>query len=62
MNTKQAKNEMNYRIIKIILSTMLAEGLISKTEFDRTRKKLVRKLKPLNGSLEEPEDQEGSQI
>lgn len=55
MNTKQAENEMNYRIIKILLSTILAEGLISKAEFERTRKKLVRKMKPLIGSLEEPE-------
>lgn len=54
MNTKQAENEMNYRIIKIVLSTMFAERLISKAEFERTRKKLVGKLKPLIGSLEEP--------
>jgi hypothetical protein len=55
MNIKQAENEMNYRIIKIVLSTMLTEGLISKAEFERARKKLVNKLKPLIGSLEEPE-------
>lgn len=55
MNKKQAENEMNLRIVKTVLSTMLTEGLISKAEFECVRKKLVRKLSPLIGSLGESE-------
>lgn len=32
MNKKQANNEVSYRIIKIVLSAMLSEGLITETE------------------------------
>lgn len=53
MNTKQVKNEMNCRVIRTMLSTILVERLISKAEVERARKILVRKLKPLIGSLEE---------
>jgi uncharacterized membrane protein YebE (DUF533 family) len=52
MNKKQAKSEMKYRLIKIILTAMLNDGIINETEFQSIRKKLVKKLNPLIGGLD----------
>ena len=34
MDQKQAEKEIEYRIGKIVLATMMAEGLISQSEYD----------------------------
>lgn len=52
MNKKQAENEIQYRLIKILLDAMETDGLISLTEKEIIRKKLVNKLKPLIGQLD----------
>ena len=52
MNQKQAESEMKYRLIKILLDAMEADGLISASEKETARKKLVDKLKPLIGQLD----------
>ena len=52
MNQKQAETELKYRLIKMILVTMEHEGILDKDEVEAVRKKAVRKLKPLVGSLE----------
>lgn len=52
MDKKQAQNEISYRVLKIVLLTLLSEGLITESEFDDARKVLVNKLKPLVGGLE----------
>lgn len=54
MEKKQAEKEMDYRIGKIVLATMLSEGLLSNEEYDSAREYLMNKLKPLIGSLEPP--------
>ena len=54
MEKKQAEKEMDYRIGKIVLATMLSEGLLSNEEYDAARENLMNKLKPLIGSLEPP--------
>lgn len=56
MDHKQAKAEMVYRIIKIVLLTMKSDDIITGKEYEVARQKLVRKLKPLVGSLEEGGD------
>lgn len=52
MNQKQAEAEIKYRLIKMILETMKFEGLLAQEDIEAIRKKAVRKLKPLIGSLE----------
>ena len=52
MNKQQAENEMKYRLIKIVLEAMDAEGLLSVSEKEAVLKKLVNKLKPLIGQLD----------
>jgi len=52
VNKKQAKNEISYRAVKIVLSALLVEGLITEEEYEDARKLLISKLKPLVGSLE----------
>ncbi|GAB6174524.1 hypothetical protein JCM15765_40020 [Paradesulfitobacterium aromaticivorans] len=52
MDQKNAENEMRYRLVKIVLTVMLEEGIISESEFEAIRKKLIKKLKPLIGSLD----------
>lgn len=52
MDQKNAENEMKYRLVKIVLDAMLEEGIISKSEFEAIRKKLVNELKPLIGGLD----------
>ena len=52
MDQKNAENEMKYRLVKIVLAAMLADGIINETEFEIIRKKLVKKLNPLIGGLE----------
>jgi len=52
MDKQQANNEISYRVIKIVFSTLLSEGLINDNEFEDARRKLIDKLKPLIGSLE----------
>ena len=52
MDKKQAQNEVSYRVLKIVLLTLLSEGLITESEFDDARKQLVNKLKPIVGGLE----------
>ena len=54
MEKKQAEKEMDYRIGKIVLATMLNEGLITKEEYEVARQYLMLKIKPLIGSLEPP--------
>lgn len=54
MEKKQAEKELDYRIGKIVLATMLSEGLLSNEEYDSAREHLMNKLKPLIGSLEPP--------
>lgn len=56
MDHRQAEAEMAYRIIKIVLLTMQSDGIITGKEYEASRQKLVRKLKPLVGSLEEGGD------
>ena len=53
MNKKQADRELDYRIGEITLATMLAEGLITREEYEAARRHLIVKLKPLIGSLEQ---------
>lgn len=54
MDKKQGEKEMNYRIGKIVLATMLSEGLITEEEYEVARQYLMLKIKPLIGSLEPP--------
>lgn len=54
MDIKQAEKEMDYRIGKIVLSTLLAEGLITSEVYETARQSLMLKIKPLIGSLEPP--------
>lgn len=54
MDQKQSEKELQYRIGKIILATMMAEGLISQSEYDSARCHLMEKIQPLIGSLEPP--------
>ena len=51
--TKQSEDELAYRLIKIMLASMVSEGLITKSESESVRKKAVLHLEPLIGSLEE---------
>lgn len=44
MEKKQAEKEMDYRIGKIVLATMLSEGLLSNEEYDAARENLMNKL------------------
>jgi hypothetical protein len=53
MNKLQAGNEIKYRLIKIMLETMEAEGLISASEKETVLKKLINKVKPLIGQLDQ---------
>lgn len=52
MDKKQAEKEMDYRIGKIVLATMVHEELITKEEYEAVRQYLMSKIKPLMGSLE----------
>mgnify|MGYP001011975580 CR=1 FL=1 len=52
MEKQQANNEISYRVIKIVLSTLLSEGLLNDYEFEDARRELIVKLKPPIGSLE----------
>ena len=52
MNQKQAEAEIRYWLIKMILSTIAHESVLSKDDVEAVRKKAVRKLKPMIGSLE----------
>jgi len=52
MDKKHVENEMRYRLLKILLSAMLTDGIISESEFVAILKKIVKKLKPLIGGLE----------
>jgi hypothetical protein len=52
MNKQQAENEMKYRVIKILLKTMVSENLIDDAECEIIRKKLIDKLHPLIGQLD----------
>lgn len=52
MNKKQAENEITYRILKILLNTMEADGLICSAESETIRKKLIEKVRPLIGQLD----------
>ena len=54
MDKKQAEKEMDYRIGKIVLATLLVEGLISAEVYETARQSLLLKVKPLIGSLEPP--------
>ena len=54
MDKKQAEKEMDYRIGKIVLATLLAEGLITAEVYETARQSLMLKIKPLIGSLEPP--------
>jgi len=53
MDKKQAEKEMDYRIGKIVLATLLAERLITAEVYKTARRQsLLLKIKPLIGSLE----------
>ena len=52
MEIQSTSKEMKYRLVKIILAAMLEDGVISESEFENIRAKLVRTLKPLIGGLE----------
>ena len=52
MNQKQSEAEIRYWLIKMILSVMVQEGVLNKDDVEKVRKKAVRKLKPMVGSLE----------
>lgn len=54
MDKKQAEKEIDYRIGKIVLATLLAEGLITVEVYENARQSLMLKIKPLIGSLEPP--------
>lgn len=54
MDQKQAEKEIEYRIGKILLATMMAEGLISQSESDVAQCYLMKKIQPPIGSLEPP--------
>lgn len=55
MTEKQAQQETRYRLIMILVKSMERDGLISAEEREAIRKKLVERLKPLIGQLEQPE-------
>ena len=44
MDIKQAEKEMDYRIGKIVLSTLLAEGLITSEVYETARQSLMLKI------------------
>ena len=54
IDKKQPEKEMDYRIGKIVLATLLAEGLITAEVYETARQSLMLKIKPLIGSLEPP--------
>ena len=56
MKRKDAESEFNYRIIKIMLATMLDKGIISFDEYESIRQDLLLKTKPLIGSLEQSDE------
>jgi uncharacterized protein YqgQ len=56
MTKKQADRELDYRIGEITLATMLADGLITREEYEAARRYLIVKLKPLIGSLEQSDE------
>lgn len=61
MNKQQAENEMQYRLIRILLDAMEADGLISASEKEAVLKKLVAKVKPFIGQLDEGRAYHGTQ-
>jgi len=52
MDIERAQSEMRYRLTKMILAAMLEDGIITESEFEVIRIKLIKKLKPLIGGLE----------
>lgn len=57
MTKKQADRELDYRIGEIMLATMLAEGLITREEYETARRYLIVKLKPLIYTAPQKSDQ-----
>lgn len=52
MKKKYADNEINYRLVKLLLLNMKEAELLTAEEVETIRKKLVKKYKPLIGQLE----------
>lgn len=52
MNKQQADKEMKYRLIRIVLDAMEADGLISADEKEAVLQRLVARIKPLIGQLD----------
>ncbi|QRN84826.1 hypothetical protein JR334_07510 [Clostridia bacterium] len=51
MTTEQFEREKNYQVTLYITKSMLEKGLIDKKDFAKIRAKLVKKYKPIIGSL-----------
>lgn len=52
MDKKNADNEISYQVIKIVLTSLLSEELITEAEFEEAKKALIKKLNPIIGGLE----------
>ena len=53
MTAEQAKKELSYRVAMLKVQKLLDDGFITKNEFVKLRKKLIRKYKPIIGCLDE---------
>ena len=51
MTQEQFKGESNYRLSMSIAKTMLEEGLLTKQEYDKIDTIMLRKYRPILGSL-----------
>ena len=56
MNRQEAEQEVNYRLLKIILSNMVSKGLLEEAEADKIRQSAIIALNPIIGCLEVDKD------
>lgn len=56
MNRQEANQEVNYRLLKIILSNMVRENLLEEAEADKIRQSAIIALTPIIGCLEVDND------
>lgn len=52
MNRQEADQEVNYRLLKIIISNMVSENLLEEAEADKIRQSAIIALTPIIGCLE----------
>ena len=52
MDNEKLKNEVNYRLAKMMIQIMFSNGMITKREMNRALNNLVHEFRPPFGSLE----------